>query len=111
MRAEPDAQGDTRSIDLCIEGLEQAGVERAELDLTDRAAPLHLVRWETATPELRAVIERYGRAIEGNDEPIEVAAQRSAFEIPGPDAKSLESVFIGSTRRDDSGSRTKPWAE
>lgn len=37
--------------------------------------------------------------------------QRWAFEIPGPDAKSLATVFIGSTRRDDSGRRRKPWAE
>jgi len=37
--------------------------------------------------------------------------RRGEFEIPGPDAKSLATVFIGSTRRDDSGSRTKPWAE
>ncbi len=37
--------------------------------------------------------------------------QRKAFEIPGPDAKSLATVFIGSTRRNESGSCRKPWAE
>lgn len=60
--AQPHAETD---IDLCVEGLGQAEAERAELDLTSAQTPLHLVRWETAPPELRAIIERYGVAIEG----------------------------------------------
>lgn len=56
-------------IDLCVEGLDQAEVERAELDLSSRDAPLHLVRWESAPPELKDVIERYGVTLAGDDEP------------------------------------------
>ena len=50
-------------IDLCVEGLSQAEIERAALDLAEHVAAVDLVRWETASPELRAVVAQYGIAI------------------------------------------------
>jgi predicted nucleotidyltransferase len=47
-------------IDLCVEGLGQAQVERAALELAPPGVRLDVVRWEAAPPELRAIIERYG---------------------------------------------------
>jgi predicted nucleotidyltransferase len=51
-------------IDLCVEGLAQGPVERFRLDASGHGDRLDIVRWETASPELRAVIETYGESLE-----------------------------------------------
>lgn len=51
-------------IDLCVEGLSQGTVERFRLDASGPDGQFDLVRWETASPELRAVIEAYGEPLE-----------------------------------------------
>lgn len=73
-------------IDLCIRGMTLAETERAELELTNAAAPLHLVRWESASPELRAAIEN--AATSSSEESLspaeiaEAARRRLASELP-----------------------------
>jgi predicted nucleotidyltransferase len=52
-------------IDLCVLGLSQAVVERFRLVASGRAGRLDIVRWEAASPELRAVVEAYGEPLEG----------------------------------------------
>jgi hypothetical protein len=44
--------------------MSQSAVERAALDLLEIARPLDIVRWESAPPELRANIDRFGIVIE-----------------------------------------------
>lgn len=53
-------------IDLCVEGLTLADAERAELELTGPDTPIHVVRWEAASPELRSIIETYGIVLTGD---------------------------------------------
>jgi predicted nucleotidyltransferase len=60
--AQPHAESD---IDLCVEGLAQGVVERFRLDASGAAGQLDIVRWESAPPELRAVIDAYGECLEG----------------------------------------------
>ena len=59
--AQPHGDSD---IDLCVEGLPQGLVERFRLDASGPAGRLDIVRWETASPELRAVIATYGEPLE-----------------------------------------------
>ena len=59
--AEPHGDSD---IDLCVEGLPQATVERFRLDASGPSGRFDLVRWEAASPELRAVVEAYGESLE-----------------------------------------------
>src|SRR5436853_7244876 len=47
-------------VDLCVEGLAQVDAERLGLEFSERAVRVDIVRWETAPPELRAVIAAYG---------------------------------------------------
>jgi predicted nucleotidyltransferase len=60
--AQPHGDSD---IDLCVEGLAQGVVERFRLNASGHGGRLDIVRWETASPELRAVIETYGESLEG----------------------------------------------
>jgi predicted nucleotidyltransferase len=50
-------------IDLCVRGLSQTEVERAALEFAGEG-DVDLVRWETAPPELKAVVTSYGVPIE-----------------------------------------------
>jgi len=61
--AEPHERTD---VDLCVEGLTQAQVERASLELASEVGPVDLVRWETAPPQLRGIITAYGLVVEGS---------------------------------------------
>ncbi len=54
---------DGTDIDLCVEGLTQADAERAALGLGLGVGPVDIVRWETAPPAMRALIEQYGQQI------------------------------------------------
>lgn len=59
--AQPHGESD---IDLCVEGLSQGVVERFRLDASGRSGRFDIVRWETASAELREVIETYGEPLE-----------------------------------------------
>jgi predicted nucleotidyltransferase len=59
--AQPHGDSD---IDLCVEGLAQGVVERFRLDAAGAWGGVDIVRWETASPELRAVIATYGESLE-----------------------------------------------
>jgi predicted nucleotidyltransferase len=63
LAAGAQTHGDS-DIDLCVEGLPQGVVERFRLDGSGPTGRLDIVRWETAPPELRAVIETYGESLE-----------------------------------------------
>ena len=54
---------ESSDVDLCVTGLPLADAERAELELSSSTVPVHVVRWESASPELRAIVTRYGRVL------------------------------------------------
>ncbi len=61
--AEPHAGTD---IDLCVEGVSERDAARFALDLAAKAGcRVGIVCWEWASPELRHMIQAYGRDVTG----------------------------------------------
>jgi predicted nucleotidyltransferase len=59
--AEPHAGTD---VDLCVEGVSERDAARFALDLAGSAGcRVGIVCWESASPELRHMIETYGRDV------------------------------------------------